>query len=441
MSHERHASLPAPVSVGRPLLLVAVAAAVPLAVALADEVRHDPLLGTVGLSALAGSVALAAHRVRTAARLLDTEHDRAIRDPLTDLPNRRGFEEAVAREAARVARSGAATGLFLLDFDRFHWINERYGYAGGDLIVREVAHRLRRELRAADLVARWGGEELVVLAPDLDTRSLAALAEKLRLLVRDTPVVVGDEPATVTCSVGGAVLDGRSSVELCFERANRALRRAKERRDASAVDGLAPEAAAGLELRVDPLTGLLDRQSLTDGVLPREVERTLASGQPLALAVVDLDGFSEVNDIFGSATGDAVIAASAAALATVVGRDDLVFRVEGDGFAALLPLDGGSATEIAHRIVAAIARRSFAPENELGASVARVTATAGLGVLVAPEAAGGHEPAAVAQSLLTTARHALERGKQSGGGCVVATTLELPAAGAAEPDDCAESVV
>lgn len=441
MRHERHASLRAPVSAGRPRLLLAAVAAVPLALALADELRHDALLGAVGLSALAGSVALAAQRVRTAARLLDTEHDRAIRDPLTDLPNRRGFEEAVAREAARVARTGATTGLFLLDFDRFHWINERYGYAGGDLIVRELAHRLRRELRAADLVARWGGEELVVLAPDLDPRSLAALAEKLRLLVRDTPVLVGGEPAIVTCSVGGAALDGRSAVELVFERANRALRRAKQRRDASAVDDLAPEAPEGLELRVDPLTGLLDRQSLTDGVLPREVERALSTGQPLALAVVDLDGFAEVNDIFGSATGDNVIAASAAALATVVGRDDLVFRVEGDGFAALLPLDGGSAAEVAHRVVAAIARRSFATENELGASITRVTATAGLGFLVPPEPAARHDPAVVAQSLLTTARHALERGKESGGGCVVTSPLELPATGAAEPDDCAESVV
>src|SRR6185312_11138574 len=97
-----------------------------------------------------------------------------------------------------------------------------------------------------------------------------------------------------------------------------------------AVDDLAPEAPEGLELRVDPLTGLLDRQSLTDGVLPREVERALSTGQPLA---------------------------------PVVGRDDLVFRVEGDGFAALLPLDGGSAAEVAHRVVAAIARRSFATEN------------------------------------------------------------------------------
>jgi diguanylate cyclase (GGDEF)-like protein len=438
MRHGRHASLPSPVPTGRSRLLLAALAVAPLAVALADELRHDALLGAVGLSALAGSVALAAQRVRTAARLLDTEHDRAIRDPLTDLPNRRGFEEAVAREAARAARTGATTGLFLVDFDRFHWINERYGYAGGDVIIRELAHRFRRELRAADLVARWGGEELVVLAPDVDPRALAGLAERLRLLVRDTPVLVGDEAATVTCSVGGAVLGGGSAVDLVFDRANRALRRAKEQRDASAVDGLAPEGAAGLELRIDPLTGLLDRQSLTDGVLPREVERTLATGQPLALAVVDLDGFAEVNDIFGSATGDAVIAGSAAALATVVGRDDLVFRVEGDGFAALLPLDPGSATEVAHRIVAAIGRGSFATKSELGAAVTRVGATAGLGILVPPEPTTGHEPAVVAQSLLTTARHALERGKEAGGGCVVASVLELSAAEAAEPDDCAQ---
>ena len=88
-----------------------------------------------------------------------------------DAPNRYALAEALTAEQARIKRGGRTAALCFLDLDRFKTVNDTYGYAAGDKLLVDVHQRLRSELRASDLVFRWGGEEFVVLAPHVEPQS------------------------------------------------------------------------------------------------------------------------------------------------------------------------------------------------------------------------------------------------------------------------------
>jgi two-component system, cell cycle response regulator len=129
----------------------------------------------------------------------------AVRDALTGLPNRRAFDEALAREVARAEREGVPLAALLLDVDRFKSVNDAHGHAAGDAVLRAVAARARAALRAADLLARVGGEELAALLPGADEAAAREAGERVRLAVKDGPVDAGGTAIAVTLSVGVAV--------------------------------------------------------------------------------------------------------------------------------------------------------------------------------------------------------------------------------------------
>ncbi len=411
------------------LFLVEFVAATPLIALLAKSYGDDPVLVLVTIAALLGVIWVAQRGRDEYRRELSSERERARRDALTGLLNRRGSEEALVHEHARIARGGGNTGLLLLDFDRFHWINQTYDLAGGDLVLRELSHRLVAELRAGDVVGRWGGEELIVLAPNLEPAAISVLAEKARRIVRDTPVTIGDVTVPVTCSVGAAMLDGSANSSVTLQRANRALKQAKELRDTACVDSTYEHPRTNvLATHVDAVTGLLNRQALVDLVLPREVERSLEHDTSLALLLVDLDNLKELNDLFGHAVGDRVLAGAADAITAAVGREDLVFRIGGDEFAVLLPVEFDQATETATAMVAAISRRRFADEEAMPSALAHVTAS--IGVAVLPAGAAETSITLATQALLTVAEDAVIEAKRARNRAVV---IPVMAAAPVEP--------
>ena len=140
------------------------------------------------------------------ARLGDRERSSARRDPLTGCLNRRAFYEAFAREADRSARLGAPLSVLSIDLDRFKVLNDAYGHAFGDEILRQLARRFTALVRSHDLVVRWGGEEFVVLLPHTEPADAASLAERIRAGVESPAFRAGDVGQTVslTCSVGAA---------------------------------------------------------------------------------------------------------------------------------------------------------------------------------------------------------------------------------------------
>lgn len=189
-------------------------------------------------------VAVAGNRFRLRLeRSLAGERSRARVDALTHAPNRYALAEALAAEQARIRRGGRTAGLCFLDLDRFKTVNDTYGYAAGDALLVDVFQRLRRELRASDIVFRWGGEEFVVLAPHVDGAELADFAERLRLLLATRPFSIDGRPRTITGSVGAVLLDEARAGEEALEAAGRLVKKAKLTRNTAAVEQPAARAA------------------------------------------------------------------------------------------------------------------------------------------------------------------------------------------------------
>jgi diguanylate cyclase (GGDEF)-like protein len=152
----------------------------------------------------------------------------ASTDGLTELANRRQFEEALAAEISRAERFGGTLALILADLDDFKQVNDRYGHQAGDDVLREFADVLRDTVRDIDLAARYGGEEFAVLLPQTDLAGAQRVAERLRESMEARQV----EPApgaafSVTSSFGVASFPGASTPAALFAAADEALYRAK----------------------------------------------------------------------------------------------------------------------------------------------------------------------------------------------------------------------
>lgn len=152
--------------------------------------------------------------------------DLAYRDELTELPNRRGAARQIDVLISRARRHGHQLALLLLDADRFKSVNDRYGHAVGDVVLRELAARLRERVRREDVVGRWGGEEFVVALPETTPAGAAAVAESLRAAIAGTAIEAGGDALDITVSIGVAAWTGAALDDLVAD-ADRALYAAK----------------------------------------------------------------------------------------------------------------------------------------------------------------------------------------------------------------------
>lgn len=149
-------------------------------------------------------------------------------DPLTGLANRRRFEASVAAAIARARTGRTSLAVLLLDIDHFKSVNDRWGHAIGDAVLRAVAGRCRAVLKASDLMARFGGEEFVVLMPDIAEEDAIAAAERLRATVAASPVVADGGTVDVRISLGVTLLrEADASLAPLLDRADAALYTAK----------------------------------------------------------------------------------------------------------------------------------------------------------------------------------------------------------------------
>ena len=135
-------------------------------------------------------------------------------DFLTGLVNRRRFEQELAREVERVARYGAPGAVLVIDLDNFKDVNDAFGHKAGDDLLKGVAGAVRHRIRQTDLLARIGGDEFAVLLPQTDADQAQVVADGIVKALGRHVAVLGDQSIRVTASVGLAMFDGLSAVEV-----------------------------------------------------------------------------------------------------------------------------------------------------------------------------------------------------------------------------------
>ena len=158
---------------------------------------------------------------------IEEQRQKALTDPLTGLPNRAAWDERQELEVARWQRYGGELLMAVLDIDFFKRINDNYGHLAGDKVLKIIATELAKRLRKTDFIARFGGEEFVLLIPGTPLEGAQQLLETLRTAIESCPFHFKGERVTITLSAGVSAFAAGERAEQVFERADQALYRAK----------------------------------------------------------------------------------------------------------------------------------------------------------------------------------------------------------------------
>ena len=158
---------------------------------------------------------------------LEEQRQKALVDPLTGLPNRAAWSERLDHEVKQWQQHGNTLLLAMLDLDHFKRINDNYGHLAGDKVLKIIASVLRKRLRATDFIARFGGEEFVLLMPSTVPAAGLKLLESLRASIEACPFHFKGEPVTITVSVGMSAFRPGEHSDQVLKRADQALYRAK----------------------------------------------------------------------------------------------------------------------------------------------------------------------------------------------------------------------
>jgi diguanylate cyclase (GGDEF)-like protein len=192
--------------------------------ALAPVRRVLGLSALIGIAALLLTIAIVHTVVGRFQRRLELL---ATTDELSQLANRRSGQRALERALHDAQGNAQPLGLLVLDIDRFKNVNDSFGHAAGDRVIAVVAQRIAHAVRPGDTVARWGGEEFVVVLRGGDEAATQQVAERVRKTVSDEVIDIGDHTLAVTVSIGAAQWRRGESGAGFFARADAALRHAK----------------------------------------------------------------------------------------------------------------------------------------------------------------------------------------------------------------------
>jgi diguanylate cyclase (GGDEF)-like protein len=297
---------------------------------------------------------------------LNTINELAIRDELTGTHNRRYMLSLIEKEKERSDRSGRTFSLCLLDIDFFKRINDTYGHAAGDTVLRQFCQSVQQQVRGADSFGRYGGEEFLLMLPETPAIDALVLTERVRGAIEQLRCFDGGSEITLTVSIGVAEFRPGEQITQTVGRADEALYLAKSSGRNRVIchgDGcLAVQPGApsrqvpadpsdmGASLarmldgaQCDQLTGLLNRRLLRDR-LRHAMDRANRNRRTVALLLLNINKFKEVNDALGYEAGDTILARAAATIKNCLRDSDTVSRWGGDEFVALLE-DLGAETD------------------------------------------------------------------------------------------------
>jgi diguanylate cyclase len=192
----------------------------------------DAATDTADLSAqlakLAAQVQAIEEEAKTAKQDLDEQRQKALRDPLTELPNREAYSERVHEEFKRWQRYQRPLTLAVCDIDHFKRINDTYGHQAGDRVLKVLSRGIAKRLREVDFMARYGGEEFVLVLPETQAQQAFSALDKIREAIAQTPFHFKESPVQITLSMGIAEFNEGDTIEKVFARADKQLYVAKE---------------------------------------------------------------------------------------------------------------------------------------------------------------------------------------------------------------------
>jgi diguanylate cyclase (GGDEF)-like protein len=201
---------------------------------------HDPTAVLYALATVAAVAILSAALMKS-----DLHHrSKSVIDPLTQMLNRGALAGRASELAEQSAISGEPVALIVIDLDHFKQINDTFGHATGDAVLRDVAYMVRKELRAFDLAYRLGGEEFLIILPGSGEPGAALVAERLREAISVRPVA--GTPVTVSCGVAASAPGNAFDFDAVFARADYALYSAKKsgrNRVSGTLDSRVPDSA------------------------------------------------------------------------------------------------------------------------------------------------------------------------------------------------------
>jgi diguanylate cyclase len=328
----------------------------------------------------------AENKLQEQAERLNNQTVQARTDALTDLANRRAFDDSLDRLCDEFHRTTSPFCLMMIDVDHFKKINDTHGHLAGDEVLRCVARALSDSSHADAMVNRFGGEEFAILLPAVTLDQACSAAEAARAAIEAAACEFAGVKFKMTASVGlASVLPGDSTTAL-IERADVAMYAAKKagrnqvylhdganchsalpesQADAAESQSIAAKdhslAKAGSppwskEFQTDALTGL-PNQAIFESQLNQRLSEGRRSPTPLAVALLDVDGMRALNATHGIAAGDKVLRVIAQFLKAALREADLVARIEDDRFALLLPSTKlADASLVVERVRAAIRR-------------------------------------------------------------------------------------
>ncbi|CAI8781523.1 diguanylate cyclase [Pseudomonas soli] len=189
-----------------------------------DRREHDMASRLQGLAERVASMEQEALGYR---EHLEEQRQKAMIDPLTGLPNRAAWSEQVEREVLDWQENGGHLAMAILDLDHFKRINDGYGHLAGDKVLKIVADQLRKRLRGRDFIARFGGEEFVMLLPQTSPPAAVQVAQTLRAAIEACPFHFKGERVVITTSIGISAFRSGERSDQVLKRADEALYRAK----------------------------------------------------------------------------------------------------------------------------------------------------------------------------------------------------------------------
>lgn len=152
----------------------------------------------------------------------------ALTDMLTGIANRRNITNLMGKEASRSTRNGSNFSLIMCDIDFFKNVNDTYGHDTGDYVLKRVAEIIQLSIRQQDIVARWGGEEFLIVLPETGMEPASSVAEKLRSTIESEKMEFGDHSFKVTMTFGVAIYEKELGIEKSIKKADDALYEGKQ---------------------------------------------------------------------------------------------------------------------------------------------------------------------------------------------------------------------